>query len=102
MGIVDLRLTMLAIDVVIHGPRLQRPRPEQGDQRNNVVDLIWQQAPDQISHPPGFKLKYTDSFSTPEQLECRRIVERDVMNIDRLYIRAGRAIHCPDGPVDDG
>ena len=60
MQIVDGPVTavVLAGDEVIDHPRLQRARPEQRHQRDDVFEAIGLQAPDQVFHATRFELEY--------------------------------------------
>ena len=48
--IIHLGTAVLAVDKVIHHARLQRPRPEQGHQGNDILEAVGLQTADQILH----------------------------------------------------
>ena len=58
VGILDAGTAVLAIDEIVDHARLQRARSKQRHQRNNILEAVGLQAPDQVFHAARFELKY--------------------------------------------
>ena len=98
--VVDRLAAVLAVDKVVDHARLQRARAEQRHQRDDVVEAVGLQAPDQVLHAARFELEHRRGLAGLQQLERRRIVQRNASMSSGF---AGAP--CIDGahrPVDDG
>ncbi len=100
MRVLDLGPTVLAVDEVVHHARLQRPRPVERHQRDDLLEAVGLQTLDQILHPAGFQLEHRGGLVILQQAEGVRIIQRD-----RVQVHALLGIHLADvldRPVDDG
>ena len=106
VGVDDGLLAVLAVDVVVHGARLQRARAVQGDQGDDVVDGVRLQAADQVLHAFGFELEDGRRLRGLQELVGGGIVEGQRLDVDggfALFLARIRILI--DGlhrPVDDG
>ena len=99
----DRRLAVLARDVVVHRPGLQRPRAIQRHQGDEVVDGVRQQAADEFLHSFRFKLEYRGRLPGLQHLEGTRVIERQRLRLHvRLAPRGALGVDGADRPVDDG
>ena len=95
---------MLAVDVGVHHARLQRAGTEQGDQRDDLVEVSGTQLADQVLHAAGFELEHRRGAAGLRSSGTWLVVQ------GRSSRRKGFSGHCPhafaidrlQGPVDDG
>ena len=96
-------LAVLAGDEVLHHPRLEGARAEQGDQRDDVFETVGLEPADQVLHAARLELEDGRGRSTLDEVEGRPIVDRDAGDVDgRLALRRTPGIHRLHRPVDDG
>ncbi len=84
MQVLGLRRSGLARDVVVDHAGLQRARPIQGDQRNDLAEGSRLQLHDEIGHARGFDLEYALGVALAEQVVGLRIVDRDRVDVEGL------------------
>ena len=95
--------TVLTVDKVIHHPRLQRPRTEQGHQSDHIFEAVRLQTLDQILHTARFKLENGGGFRTLQHVEAFFIVQRDSGDIQRpLAVLLATGVDHLQRPVNDG
>ena len=93
---------MLTSDEVIDHARLQRARPEQSHQCDDIFESIRLQSSHEIFHAARFELEDGGRLAIFEQLEGRRVVHRQIDDIERR-LPALRTL-CIDGAhgmIDD-
>ena len=103
MQMLDLGPAVLAVDEVVDHAGLERPGPEQGDQRDEVVEAVGLQSPDEILHPARLELEHRGRRAGAHELVGGRIVGGECLEVERVL--AGRTALIVDGgqrPVDDG
>ena len=100
MQVVDLGLVgrMLASDEIVDHARLQRTRPEQGHECDEIAELVGPQALDEVAHATRLELEHRGSLRALQQPECLRIVHRHATDVERC-VRVGR-IDDAFRPVD--
>ena len=78
MEIIDIRLVrcVFADNEIINHSRLQRARPKQSDQRDEIVELIRPHSFNEVPHAAGLKLEHRRGVRALEQLECLGVVFR--------------------------
>ena len=105
MQVVDRagRAAVLAGDEVVHHAGLQRPRPEQGDQRDDVVEAVGLELAHEIRDAARLQLEDRGRAAGLQELEGLRVVERQARKVNRRLAR-GEAFRIdePHRPVDDG
>ena len=104
MQVVDRagRLAVLARDEVVDHARLQRARPEQRDERDDVLEAVRLQAADQVLHAARFQLEHRGGLAALEQLVGRRVVHRQRADVERrLALALTLRVDDLDRPVDD-
>ena len=99
----DLFAAVFTVDKVIYHPRLQRPRTEQGHQRDHIFEAVGLQAFNQIFHAARFKLENRGGFRALQHIEAFLIVQRDRRDIQRrLAVFRPPLVDHLQRPVDDG
>ena len=93
---------VLAIDEILDHTRLQRPRPEQRYQRDDIVEAIGHQALDQILHAAGFQLKHRRGLTLLQQFIDRFIIQWQGIDIDFRLPITGLGVDHLNRPIDDG
>ncbi len=78
---------MPSFDEVIHHSRLQWAGPKQRNERDQVLETVGSEFPDEIGHASRLELKDSTSAAFLEQFECRRIIQRDVLHNERRLAR---------------
>ena len=81
---------VLAVDEVIDHARLQRAGTEQRHQRDDVLEAVGLQAPDQVLHAARLELEHRGGAARLEQRVGRGIVHRQRAELQRSA-RAARA-----------
>ncbi len=97
-------VAVLAVDVVIVGAIVQRAGPEQRHERQDVVDVVRQQAAHQVLHAAGFKLEHGGGLGALEQVEGGCIVQGHSVDVHARPATLGidGGVDGLHGPVDDG
>ncbi|MNB77967.1 hypothetical protein D3C75_246620 [compost metagenome] len=99
----DLFPPVLTVDKVVHHPRLQRARTEQGHQGDHIFEAVRLQTFNQIFHAAGFKLEYRRGFRALQHVEAFLVIQRDRRDINRLQALFGAArVDHLQRPIDDG
>ncbi len=95
--------TMFPVNEVVHHPRLQRPRAEQGHQGDHVFQGIRLQAADQVLHTSGFQLEHRRGLGALEHVERGFVVQWDGTDIQRRFAPFFTAwVDHVQSPLDDG
>ena len=92
---------LLALDEVVHHPGLEGPRPEQGDQGDDVLEPARLEVAHELAHPPRLELEHPGGGAGADQLVGLRVVGRHRPHVDGWLAGAGGVDHG-GGPVDDG
>ena len=104
VGVGHRLLAVFAVDVVIVGAIVQRAGPEQRHERQDVVDVVRQQAAHQVLHAAGFQLEHGGGLGALEQVEGGCIVQGHSVDVHRRPATLGfdGTVDGLHGPVDDG
>ena len=89
MHIVWIFFSIFACDIfwnIVH-----RPGPIKRDKRNNVFKRIRFHFAQHIAHTGTFQLKNADSVATPQKLKSRRIIQRQIVDIN-VYTSASKQL----------
>ena len=94
---------VFTVDKVIHHPRLQRPRTEQGHQGDHIFEAVGLQTLNQILHAARFKLEDGGGFRALQHIEAFFIVERNSGDIQwPLAVLLAAGVDHLQRPVNDG
>ncbi len=80
--VLDLGLALLAGDVVVDHAALERSRPVQGVQRDQVVETLRLGLAQQLAHARALELEDAVGLAVAEELVGLGIVERDGVDVD--------------------
>ncbi|VAL71025.1 Uncharacterised protein [Enterobacter kobei] len=99
----NLFAPVFTVDKVIYHPRLQRPRTEQGHQRDHIFEAVWLQTLNQIFHAAGFKLEDGCRLRALQHVETFLVIKRDSRDIQRRFaVLLATGVDHLQRPVDDG
>ena len=99
----DLFAPVLTVDKVIHHPRLQWARTEQGHERNHIFEAVRLQTLNQVFHAAGFKLEDRSGLRALQHVEAFLVIKRDSGDIQRrLAVFLSTGVDHLQRPVDDG
>ena len=103
MQVLGDRLPMLAGDEVVDHSGLERTGPEQGNEGDDVVEAIREQAPDQVLHPTRFELEHGRRCAGSDEPVGVGIVGRQTLEVQRgLSVDPAPLVDRGQRPVDDG
>jgi len=74
------RQAVLAVDEIVHHARSERPGSVEGDDRNQLLEVLGAQLRDELGHTGGLDLKHALRVATRQQRVGLRIVERHVLD----------------------
>ena len=92
-------LPALAVDEVVDHARLERARPVERQDGDDVAEGLGLHALEQLPHAGRLDLEHADRVRALQQGERVRIVEREVVG---YQVDAVLALHVLDGLGDDG
>ncbi len=98
----DVGASVLAVDEVVHHPRLQRTGTKQRDQRHDVAEAIGLKLLDQFLHAARFELEDGGGLASLQEGEGRFVVRIDAVDVERrLAADSALAIDGFHRPIDD-
>ncbi len=95
----DLLPTVLAVGVIVVRVHAHRTRPVQGQDGDDVLEAGGLHTAEQIAHGAAVELEDAESVSARKQVEGRRVVERECVEVD---VDAAVGLDVVDGVADDG
>ena len=92
---------MLTVNKILDHSRLEWARPEQCDQRNDILETVRPEVLNQFLHAAAFQLEYGRRFSALQQVVNRTVIEWYLINIHRRLDITSLVNHrhCP---INDG
>ena len=97
----DLGPPLLALDEVVHHAGLERSRPEQRDEGDDVLETARLQAPHELAHAPRFELEHPGGGARTDELVSLGVVGRHRAHVEGRLAGTGRIDHR-GGAIDDG
>jgi hypothetical protein len=79
----DLGLALLARDEVVDHARLQRPRPIERVERDQIVQALGLRLAQQLTHPRALELEDAIRLAVGEELVCFLVVQRNRVDVQR-------------------
>ena len=80
--VLDLGLPLLARDVVVDHPALERTGPVERVERDEVVEALGLGLAQQLAHARALELEHAVGLAVAEELVGLRVVERDRVDVD--------------------
>ncbi len=77
----DRLAAVLAVGVLVVPVLRHRARAVQGDERGDVFEVGGRERAEQRAHRPTFELEHADGVAPAEQVERRRVVEGDAVDV---------------------
>ena len=98
MGVHHRTAAVLALGVLDVHAGAERPRTIQRVQGHQVFEPVGRELADQRAHAAALQLEHADGVALPQHLVGRRVVQREVVDVDgRAPVR-----QQPDRVLDDG
>ena len=92
----NLHLPVLALDEIVDDAAAQRSGPVQRIQRDQIIEPLRLRLAQRLPHPGALELEHPQRLAVAEQLVRLRVVERDLLQRQRL---SGRFPDVRDGVV---
>ena len=80
MRVLDLRLTLFALNIIVN--QVHRAGPIQRQNRVDIFDIFHVKPAAGLHHPTGFQLEHRHSFASIKQVKRRLIRQRNTVQIE--------------------
>ena len=75
-----------------------RARTIEGDERDQVLEAVGAHLAHRVAHAGTFQLEHAHRIALPQHVECRLVVERDLVGVETRDMLADEPLRL----VDDG